>query len=73
MNVQAKILRLIRASVLWAVLAGAIFLSLHLLSVLSGWFCGLEWIAIATLFLMHLIAAATGPVLWNQESEARRK
>ncbi|MBX9948699.1 MAG: hypothetical protein K2Y39_06035 [Candidatus Obscuribacterales bacterium] len=66
MSTQTKISRLIRALVIWAVLAATIFFSLHLLSVLSGLLCGIEWIGIATLFLLHLIAAAIGPVLWNQ-------
>lgn len=73
MSFQELILRLIRALVLWAVLAGTIFFALHVLSVLSGWICGIEWIAIATLFLMHLLAAAIGPLFWNQEREDCRK
>lgn len=73
MNRSVMFLRLIRALVLWAVLGGVIFFALHLLSVFSGLLCGIEWIAIATLFMLHLIAAAIGPALWNQEREARHK
>ena len=62
----ATFLRLIKALVLWTVLAFVLIVLLSLLSRLSGWFCGIEWIAVAVLFIMHLISIAAGPLLWQK-------
>jgi len=73
MSFATLIHRLIKALVLWAVLGGGIVLLLHFVAVLLGCTCAIEWILLAALFFLNLIAAAVGPALWNQERLSRNK
>jgi hypothetical protein len=67
------IFRLFKALVLYAVLAVIIALLFIALSGLVGLYCGIEWILLAALFVLHLVACAIGPMLWNNEREKRMK
>lgn len=65
MNCKVLLLRLILAMVLWSVIGTVIFLLFSGVFSLLQCQCGLEWIALATLFALHLLSAATGPILWK--------
>lgn len=65
MNAQEKARRLAKALVLWAVLAVVTGAVLKALSVFTGLLCGVEWIALATLFVLHLLAPVMGATVLN--------
>lgn len=69
----AILLHLIKVLVSYAVLGAAFFLLFGFMSGFAGLLCGIEWILIAALFALHLVACATGPMLWNKEQEERSK
>ena len=69
MSVRTTILRLIKALVLWAVLGISLFVSLQILSRVVGWHCGSEWLALGSLFLLHLLATAVSPPGGNEQRE----
>ncbi len=73
MTASEMIFRLSKALVSYAVLAAIFVLLFSILSRLVGWFCGIEWILMAALFALHLVACAIGPMFWNKEREERIK
>ncbi len=73
MSARELIFRLIKAIVLYAVLAAIFALLFSALSGLVGLFCGIEWILLAALFALHLVACAIGPMLWSKQQEEKIK
>ena len=63
MFVKQKFLRLIRALVLWAVIAALITFVLRAAAILSGLTCGIEWVMLCVIGIMHLLAPLLGPLL----------
>ncbi len=70
MNARETVRRLAKALVLWAVLAVMTGAALKALSVFAGLLCGVEWIALATLFVLHLLGPVMGAtILKNVRTE----
>lgn len=63
MFVKQKLLRLIRALVLWAVIAVLLALVLRAATILSGLICGVEWVMLCAIGIMHLLGPVLGPLL----------
>jgi hypothetical protein len=63
MFVKQKVLRLIRALVLWAVITTLFTVVLRAATTLSGLTCGIEWVMLCVIGIMHLLAPVLGPLL----------
>ncbi len=63
MFAKQKGLRLIRALVLWAVIAALFTVVFRAATTLSGFNCGIEWVMLCVIGIMHLFGPVLGPLL----------